>query len=504
MTSNSPEEPLWLCLYFPQLPLEVFLRGLSAEDADKPAVVVERARVCRLNAAAIDLGILPGNNMDTAYTLSEHVIAFERDTQKETRALSQLAGWAYQFTPNVSIKSPDSLLLEVGGCLRLFKGLARLKTLISTRLANHGYEPCIGVSRTPLAALYHARSRLDDNLGDVAGALSPGRIEALDVDDVVAKSLAQMGICTIGELLRLPESGLTRRFGVYFSDYLARLVGRKPDPRKYIQPEPRFHSEISFLSDITDKGPLLFPIRRLLGELCDYMLGRQLGTSYLSWKLMHRSHPARSFSVYLANAENDPAIFLPLTQLRLDQVTDVSEIDSISLTVNRFSPLRAESGDLFHGTSFAGKDGTNNDSRSARANTDHLFNMLNARLGPGSAFGLSIVSDHRPEKAWRPVRIGQKPLPVPYDDVDENPRPIFLLNTPRALNVVDGEPCLDGRLVLLRGPERIDFGWWDQQTLSKPIGRDYYIARQRSGALLWVFHHLIPPDGRWYLHGIFS
>jgi protein ImuB len=80
------------------------------------------------------------------------------------------------------------------------------------------------------------------------------------------------------------------------------------------------------------------------------------------------------------------------------------------------------------------------------------------------------------------------------------PRPVFLLDTPRPLAVIEGMPCLGGQLELIRGPERIDFGWWDEATMEQPLTRDYYIARKRSGALCWVFNHA----GRWYLHGIFS
>jgi hypothetical protein len=56
---------------------------------------------------------------------------------------------------------------------------------------------------------------------------------------------------------------------------------------------------------------------------------------------------------------------------------------------------------------------------------------------------------------------------------------------------------------LLKGPERIDFGWWDEDDLSKVITRDYYVATiNNQGSLLWIFQY--SNDKRWYLHGIFS
>ena len=94
-----------------------------------------------------------------------------------------------------------------------------------------------------------------------------------------------------------------------------------------------------------------------------------------------------------------------------------------------------------------------------------------------------------------------KTLP-PEETAGQNPRPVFLLDTPRFLKTDHGEPHLGGPLLLLRGPERIDFGWWDQQDIEAPLARDYYIARQTTGELIWVFKHL--PSDRWFLHGVFA
>ena len=506
MIPNVPDKAsLWLCLHFRQLPLEVFARGLDAGEWQRPLVVLERHRICRLNKAAQDIGIAPGNNMDTAYTLSEQVISFERDEEKEYSHLAHLAQWAYQFTPNVSIKAPDSLLLDITGCLKLFKGLASLTRQIEDGLRRLGYQPITGVSGTPLAALVLAKSRAQQDSENTIDSLERLPVIYLSIDEKIIDALHQMGIHDIGSLLALPTSGLSRRFGVFFVDYLARLVGDKPDPQKFISPEPIFFSEITFLSDVTDTQALVFPIRRLIGELGEFLTVRQLCANHLMLKLSHRSHPAKSFSVYLANPESDPVIFLPLVQLKLDQLDDIQEVDSISLAVNRFFPADLVSGDLFHGTRFRQKDGRINNKDNA-ANANRLLDMLHARLGPGTCYGLSVANDHRPERAWRPIHLGQPAQWQLADEVDENPRPVFLLHAPRPLNVAGGHPCLGGKLELLKGPERIDFGWWDESAISKPIARDYFVARQKSGALFWIFNCPgdNPNDKRWYLHGIFS
>jgi protein ImuB len=178
------------------------------------------------------------------------------------------------------------------------------------------------------------------------------------------------------------------------------------------------------------------------------------------------------------------------------------EVDNLCLAVNIFSPADSISGDLFHGTSFRQKDGQLHHhqfhKKADQDRANRLLNMLRARLGPQTCFGLSMANDHRPEKAWKTVRLNQKDYWFPENEKEENPRPLYLLNSPQELMVKNHLPCLGGQLELIQGPERIDFGWWD----GNDSARDYYIGRHQCGSLYWVFNHL--KNQRWYLHGIFS
>jgi protein ImuB len=450
-----------------------------------------------MNAAAYNIGIRPGSSMNTAYTLSDHLVSFERNEEKEYAVLSQLAQWAYRFTPNVSIKAPGSLLLEISGCLKLFNGLDNLKSLIQKGLNDLGFSAVPGVNGTPAAALCFAEAGMGDNTGDVSTSVKPVPIEFLGIDDNIRQSLHQMGISHTRQLLELPKDGLNRRFGVFFTDYLQRLIGDKPDPRKFISDKPRFDSELTFLSDITNTESLIFPMKRLLGELQDFLRGRQLLVNQFSFRLAHRSHEPRIFTVLLANPDNDARMFLMLSQLQLEKITDMPETDSISLSAKTFFEPETQSGDLFHGTKFHQKDGRIH----SKAQEDHavrLLNMMTARLGPQACFGLSLANDHRPELAWKPVALSAPVARDAFPMAGDIARPLYLLPEPRKLDSVSGKPRMAGRLELLQGPERIEFGWWDNNEVS----RDYFIARHNCGALYWVYRQL--DNECWFLHGIFS
>ena len=553
---KKPLEKLWLCIYLPMLPIEIFTRGFRPEDSNRPIVILAQRKVSFRNHSAQELGINIGNSLDTAFTLSSQVASFERNEQKEFSTLSHLAQWAYQFTPNVTIRAPDCLLLDISGCLKLFNGLENLKLKIQSGLTSQGYESVLTTNLTPMASLCLAKSGLtrhslvNENLfsskrqaakpasgetntnkpgadkrqstiAGIAESLQELSVSHLQIDKKIIESLQQMGISDCKALFALPKSGLNRRFGVYFVDYLQRLLGEKPDPQKFISPQPRFLNDVTFLSDVNNTASLRFPINRLISELADFLTARQLATNHLSWTLSHRSHEDCNFNILLANPVNEQNMFMSLTRLKLDQIKDVKEIDNLSLTVNNLYPAENLSGDLFHGTPFQQKDGL----KDQQHQTDMLLNKLRTRLGPGSCYGLSIANDHRPEKAWKPVRLDKKD----YWQADMvsaygPPRPLMLLSQPKTLprrfsfngttiplgervnEKIKGKPSFQNpkhQLTLLKGPERIDFGWWDEEDLNKVITRDYYIATLADqGSLLWVFQY--SNDKQWYLHGVFS
>jgi hypothetical protein len=72
-------------------------------------------------------------------------------------------------------------------------------------------------------------------------------------------------------------------------------------------------------------------------------------------------------------------------------------------------------------------------------------------------------------------------------------RPLWLLPQPR--------PVARHQLRLIRGPERIETGWWDDAA-PNAIDRHYYVARLPNGARCWVFTD--PSHTAWYLHGYFG
>ena len=143
---------LWLALYFPQLPLEVFTRG--RQQAGPLAVIGQsggREQVVRCNAAARACGVRPGLLLPAALSLCAGLSVRLRDPARERRALDELALWAYQFSSGIAF-DPSLLLLEVGASLRLFGGLPALLQILRPELEQIGYSAQHALAPTPTAA----------------------------------------------------------------------------------------------------------------------------------------------------------------------------------------------------------------------------------------------------------------------------------------------------------------------------------------------------------------
>jgi protein ImuB len=149
-----------------------------------------------------------------------------------------------------------------------------------------------------------------------------------------------------------------------------------------------------------------------------------------------------------------------------------------------------------------------------------IIEHLRARLGVDAVYSIASHPDHRPELSWRVCEPGRNDLEgreaasprrssstaAPPDSLSTAapPRssstapPLWLLETPRRLQILDDAPALDGPLTLLTGPERIESGWWD----GNDVGRDYFIAEDTSGTRCWIFRE--HNSTSWYLQGLFS
>ena len=80
---------------------------------------------------------------------------------------------------------------------------------------------------------------------------------------------------------------MARRFGQAVLDEIDRALGRLPDARPpFIAPES-YEGQLELPAPVEEAEALLFGVRRLIAELCGFLLGRGAGVTRLRCDLIH-------------------------------------------------------------------------------------------------------------------------------------------------------------------------------------------------------------------------
>lgn len=467
---------LWLALHFSKLSLEVFSRGAAVPE---PLAVVEkqgnRSRVNACNEAASALGVQAGMPVAAAQALATNLVVRVRDPEAEQESLAGLAAWAGRFTPAVSFQPPDGLLLEIGSCLRLHRGLDNLLVQVRGGLNEMGYAFAHACAPPPHGAWLLALAgregtvREPAQLEKILGALP---VRLLDQPPDILASLEMVGAHTLGDCLRLPRAGMARRFGQSLLNELDRALGRLPEAREFFVPPHSFERRLELPASVHEAEALLFAARRLLPELEGYLSLCQAGVQEFELICCHEDVADTVLKLGFVQPTRAVDRMLLLLRETLGRTRLPAPVYTIMLNAKTILPLELSNTDLFQDGAEAG-DG------------NLLLERLRIRLGKEAVFGIAPAADHRPELAWRHCEAG---------DESKSPairqRPLWLLPKPL--------PCEEGRLVLKAGPERIESGWWD----GKDVVRDYYVAQNRNGSRLWVYCER--GSGEWFVHGLFA
>jgi len=489
---------LWVAAHLPQLALLALRRA----DDTRPLVVVDsddhNQRVVDADAQAQAAGVRPGMTLAAALATAP-CEPRARDVLRERELMQRLAALAATFTPQVSIEPPDGLLLEIKPSIMLFGGLRELCRRLRDAcradavLTQIGAAPHFTLAPTALAALLAARAGARCFITDPA--VLPARLKPLPLvvlrwpTEQVAR-LAAMGVRTLGELMRLPRAGFARRFGPGLLADLDRLLGKRADPRARLTPRERYRGARDLDHEIEDHERILQVLEPLLAELEQFLRVRQRGITALQCRFHHYRAAPTHCTLRLAAPEASAERFMRLLRERLATLVLPEPVRRCELRAGALRPMSLASRALWspgeHGHASTGE-------------MPSLIEHLRARLGAQALYGIRRVAEHRPERAWSVAEPAIDDTPVNPPVPGAMPRPAWLLAAPQPLPASRGRPRHHGRLELLRGPERIESGWWD----CNDVQRDYYVAKDDTGALLWIYREC-RGERRWFLHGIFA
>ena len=523
-----------------------------------PVAVLEKQRVLLANDAAVALGVRPGQATATARTLADGIRLLERNPVAEQRCLEQLCCWGYSLSPTLYPYGDNCLLLEVGSCMMIYGSIEALLSRIRSQLSQRGYSYYCGLAPTPKGALLFTRplssgtagtpsevqrsikplsneaggttSEVHHNQGSLThgGAAGPVSSRTTETPSVVhhyqrsrkiethgatseesegdtlegrlgglplrvleefpreVDALAKAGLWTIGDILALPRRALARRCGKAFVHYIEQVLGVAEDRAPDFSPPPRFSDHYWFGYEVKANQELLPAIQLLLQSLCRFLRNTQLQTQRLEWELFGVNRNIQRLSVHSSLSQANWQEWYRLTHLKIEHLPLAGGdeggmgIEGIGLRCEHLVPGNAGTDDLFRQ---AGQ----------REPLHSLLDRLKNRLGLQSVCKIACRDEHLPEHAGYS---SPDTRPEVTTLIGREQRPFWLMPEPQQMREVAGQPCWNGRLTLLEGPERIEDNWWDEA-----VSRDYYVARDGNGQQYWIYRDRL--QDHWYIQGVF-
>ena len=468
----------WVCIVFPQLALDGVQR--LHPDPNQPLALLagtpQRRVLQTVNAAARALGLRPGQSLTAAHALTKSFTCAEYDPADIERWQQFLAAWAYRFSSQVSVYYPRALLFEIESSLGLFGPWPQFEARLREELTELGFRHRIVAAPNPAAARMLANIHDGLAVGDetLLQALAPLPIDRAGLEPQAATALARMGLRSLAQVQALPRHTLARRFDATLLKHLDALTGQRPLALAFYQPPDQFDARIELNFDVQSHQALLFPLRRLTGDLSAFLCGRDSGVQRFDLHLEHAQAPDSVIKVGLLSAEREPAMLFELARGRLEQVQVTAPVRGLRLVAQDLPVFVPQRQDLF------------DDRPQQTLPWAQLRERLRARLGDEAVQGLRFHADHRPECAWQAAADSQA-----CPTLSKVQRPGWLLNEPTLL--------AEQSVQILMGPERIASGWWD----GADVRRDYYLIQTRAGQQGWAYRSVGQHDGLW-LQGWFA
>ncbi len=475
---------LWACILLPHLAMDAVLRRLPEDERRAPLVLVEGPaqlrRLHSVNAAAAQAGLNPGMRLSAAHALMTQVRTVDFDAQDQARSQRFLASWAYRHSSLVSQQWPHAIVLEARASFRLFGPWPQFARRLREELDTLGFRHRLALAPTPRAA--HVLAGLEDgqaiaNLARLQRVLDDVPVRGARLPEDTGERLHRMGLRTLAAVRALPREAVRRRFGLALLEHLDRLYGQVDDPLDWYAPPDHFDARVEMGYEVESHMALLFPLRRLIGDLCTYLSIRDGGVQRFVLRLEHEQGHT-DVDVGLLAPERDQAMLFELARNRLERVSIPRPVVGVRLLARQLPPFVPAARDLF-------------DTRPQQAvDWPQLRERLRARLGDAAVYRVEPAGDPRPERAWRRA-IGDAPARGVEAAPARPPRPTWLLPQPVPLHAPPK---------ILSGPERLESGWWDDGDTR----RDYYVVETARGQRAWAFLPAGVREGGWMLHGWFA
>lgn len=429
---------------------------------------------------------------------------------------------AYTFSPLVEETLPDTVVIDVGGCDRLFGPPRGIGERILRKASQMGLDVDVALAQNPDAAIHGARGHSGLTiippgkelicLGDLPlNALLPvlaGIEEARALE--LLETLDLWGIRCFRDLAGLPETGLSERLGPE-GVRLQRLAGGKSRRSLVlIKPAPGFEQSVELDDPIELLEPLSFILARLINQLCGSLSARGLATNELRVRMTLEDRSLHERTISLPFPMRDHRVFLKL--LQLDVESDPPQRPVIAVTVTAepvkprvlqnglFIPLAPEPAKLELTVARIAKlVGPENVGSAELLDTNRPGAFRIKRFGESKrSNGARHQKSMEEPECLMGLRVFRPPLPARVDTPGGRPSRVVSLASNEHRDRKCARRKVSGKVVWAAGPWRTSGDWW---TLNR-WARDEWDVAVESEALYRIYRDL--QSGSWFIEGVYD
>jgi protein ImuB len=521
---NASSSQRLLCLWLRRLSTDRVVRrrlATSREAALTAPLAVSGKRgnaelLVAIDDAAERRGLHIGIALAQARAMHPTLDVVPEDADADATLLESIADWCLRYTPLVACDTPHGLLLDITGCTHLYGGENELVADLAGRLERAGFAFSLAIAGTigaAWAAAHHGTAASYAN-GDERKILSSLPLAALRLPSSTVASLARVGLKCIGDIIDLPRSPLTARFGAGLLQQLDRALGCEHEPLTPRLPVAPYVAEQRFHEPIGREEDVLGTVEKLAARLAFALERRGDGARRIELTLFRTDGEVRRLAAGTSRPLRDPPAIRALFAERLAALADALD-PGFGFDMARLSVVVAES---------CPPEQIGIGNAEDRAEMHRLVDRLSARLGASRVRRLIAQDSHIPEisavsvPAQAATKDGWAAFRRHRVEAELAPRPLRLLARPEPIEAVaevpDGPPLrfkwrrAFHDVIAAEGPERIEGPWWDEH--GGPA-RDYFRVEDKAGLRFWLFRAGLyrdfvpgttPPS--WFVHGSFG
>ena len=487
---------LLLSAHLPLLPLET-LRPSWCDPG--PYAVMHNEQVLVASIAATQDGVRTGMRTGGVAAIAPTTTLLERDLPGEALALDAIAMALMRYTPDVRFTDDFCVLLDVSASLTLFGGPAILCRRVAASIKALGFSATIGAAPTAQAAWLLARSQRSKGWPLRRRVLTmvslTRRLDALPFHLLPSTWpfqdwLTGIGARDLGAIRRLPRTGLMRRTSKQLLADLDTAYGDRAELFEWLKVPSFFSAHVETFDRIEHADALMFGATRLIVQMIGWLVAQQQAVSTFTLFLEHERGRAAIAPTPVEITLAEPAWhedhLLRLLKERLAKIELTAPVIGLRLDAQKLVPMLPPTESLFP------------EPGGTPADFNRLLEVLTARLGAEHVLTPATAPDHRPEvcNVWVPATHKSEKKTGPAERLE---RPFWILPKPIPLLMRNDRPFYGSPLKMISGPERIEAGWWNDQTAA----RDYYVAQGTDTSCYWIYLERTQ-DARWYLHGLYA